>query len=256
MILAVLQARVSSTRLPGKVLRKILGAPMILRQIERVQRARSIGRLLMATSTDPADDPLALLCMENDVACFRGSLDDVLDRFYQAVRSHRPEHVVRLTGDCPLADPTLIDHVVGTHVAGGFDYTSNTIPPTYPDGLDIEVIRYSCLEEACREALLSSEREHVTTFLYGKPDRYRIGAVRNAVDLSDLRWTVDEPDDFELVRTIYEALYPENPAFTTEDILGLLERIPALKTWNVRHARNEGYEKSLKEDGIFKSGKG
>jgi len=256
MILAVLQARVSSTRLPGKVLREILGAPMILRQINRVQRARSIGRLLLATSTDPVDDPLALLCMQNDVACFRGSLDDVLDRFYQAARPHLPEHVVRLTGDCPLADPALIDHVVGTHVAGGFDYTSNTIPPTYPDGLDIEVIRSTCLEEAWREAELPSEREHVTPFLYGRPERYRIGAVRNAMDLSALRWTVDEPDDFVLVRTIYEALYPGNPAFTTEDILALLERTPALKTWNVRHARNEGYEKSLKEDGTFNSGKG
>ena len=256
MILAVLQARVSSTRFPGKVLREILGTPMILRQVERVRRARSIGGLLLATSVDPADDPLALLCGENGVACFRGSLDDVLDRFYQASLLHQPEHVVRLTGDCPLADPALIDHVVGTHVTRRSDYTSNTIPPTYPDGLDIEVIRFSCLEQAWREAKLPSEREHVTPFLYGRPNRYRIGAVRNAVDLSALRWTVDEPDDFELVRTVYEALYPGNPVFTTEEILAFLERNPALKTWNVRHARNEGYEKSLKEDNLIKKGMG
>lgn len=247
-ILAVLQARVSSTRLPGKVLLPVLGEPMLLRQIERVRRSQFIDKLVVATSTDPSDDALESLCRSAGVECFRGSLLDVLDRFVQAARPHQPEHVVRLTGDCPLADPVVIDEVIKFHLEDGYDYSSNTLEPTYPDGLDVEIMRYTVLEEIWRTAVLPSQREHVTLSIYQQPDRFRLGSFRAGNDLSRLRWTVDEPADYNLVCRIYEALYPVKPFFTTVDIVNFLDRNPELKSMNTIHQRNEGLEKSLSED--------
>jgi len=248
MILAILQARVSSSRLPGKVLKPLLGVPMLLRQIERLKKSRKIDRLLVATSTEPSDNPIEKLCEENGIACYRGSLNDVLDRFYQAARGFDPEHVVRLTADCPLTDAKLIDDVIGFYLDGGFDYASNAIQATYPDGLDMEVFRFSCLEQAWREAALPSQREHVTPFIHQQPLLFKIGHYKNSSDLSHLRWTVDEPKDFELVTMVYEALYPKNPDFSTQEILQLLDQRPELVHWNTAHQRNEGYQKSLEAD--------
>lgn len=251
MILAILQARVSSTRLPGKVLKPILGQPMLARHIERLRRCRKIDKLMVATSDAASDDPLAKMCGDLGVACFRGSLEDVLDRFYKAATASSvvPQHLVRLTGDCPLADPELIDKVIQFHLDGAYDYTCNARGDfTFPDGLDVEVFRLECLERAWREATLPSQREHVTPYVYQHPESFRIGDFKNNVDLSYLRWTVDEPADFELVNRIYEALYPVNPAFATQDILDYLELHPELKTLNVGHQRNEGLLKSLQKD--------
>jgi len=156
-----------------------------------------------------------------------------------------------LTGDCPLFDPVLIDRVISFHLQGKFDYTSNTVEPTYPDGLDVEIIRFSCLEQAWKETTLPSQREHVTLYVYQHPERFKIGSFKNDTDLSSLRWTVDEPLDFELVTRIYEALYPSNPAFSTDDILGFLDKNTGLKTLNTRYQRNEGLQKSLLEDFTF-----
>ncbi len=251
MILAILQARSTSTRLPQKVLQPVLGTPMLMRQIERVQRAKNIDNLLVATSMDATDDAIERLCVEGNVFCFRGSLDDVLDRFYRAAQQFSPDQIVRLTGDCPLSDPGLIDDVIEFHVSGGYDYVSSALEPTFPDGLDVEVFRFSCLEEAWREAELPSQREHVTLFINGQPNRYKIGSFRNDTDLSHLRWTVDEPVDFELISKIYEALYPSKPAFTMRDILELLDSNPELKDINSHHGRNEGLQKSLAKDLLY-----
>lgn len=247
-ILAVLQARLSSSRLPGKVLKPILGEPMLFRQIERIRRTKLIDRLIIASSDDKSDDPLVSLLQERHVECFRGSLDDVLDRFYKAALPYMPEHVVRLTGDCPLADPEVIDAVIRMHLENGYDYSSNALEPTYPDGLDVEVVRFSCLKEAWQEAVLVSQREHVMPFINSRPERYRLGSLRSPVDMSDLRWTVDEQADFDLVSRIYEALYPGNPDFSTGDILELLNRNAELQTLNTGIARNEGFVKSLAKD--------
>lgn len=248
MILAILQARYSSTRLPGKVLMPIFGKPMLLRQVERVQRSQLIDKLIIATSADASDDSLAKLCSGNGIACFRGSLNDVLDRFYRAASQYKPEHVVRLTGDCPLADSDLIDRVISNHLSGSFDYTSNVATPTYPDGLDVEVFKYQVLAEAWQKATLPSQREHVTPYISRQPDLFAIGSVNNAVDLSGLRWTVDEQEDFELIKNIYENLYPRNPAFTTADVLAFLEQNTKLGSMNKHYRRNEGLEKSLRQD--------
>src|SRR5262249_39712868 len=245
-VLAILQARASSSRLPLKVLNPILGRPMLAHQIDRIRRARSLDALIVATSTDASDDPIADLCRSEDVDCFRGSLNDVLDRFYQAAVRNRPRAITRLTGDCPLTDPALIDRAVDVFQTGGFALAATA--ETYPDGLDVEVVRFDTLTDAWQHATAPSDREHVTLFVRRQPGRFRIGMVPSEVDLSHLRLTVDEPQDFELVKRIFEALYPANPAFTTADVVALLEARPELANLNRGIRRNEGLERSLAGD--------
>lgn len=251
MILGILQARCSSSRLPGKVLKPILGKPMLLRQIERLARSQRIQKLVVATSTDPSDAPLEEICRQHGIACFRGSLNDVLERFYQAAVSfgaRDSDWIVRLTGDCPLIDPQVVDAVIDFGIQGGYDYASNALKPTFPDGLDVEVIPFARLAEARAEATLPSDREHVLPFIHKRPQRFRLGSYEGKIDHSSLRWTVDEPADFELVNRIYEALYPENPEFSTQDILNLISENPRLSHLNKGFERNEGYKKSLSKD--------
>jgi len=251
MILAILQARVSSTRLPNKVLLPLLGKPMLARQIERIMRSNYIDRLVVATSDESSDDAIEALCGTLGISCFRGSLDDVLDRFYQAAAREEADHVVRLTGDCPLTDPEVIDNVIHEHLVKHNDYTSNCINPTFPDGLDVEVIRYETLKEAWNNADLKSQREHVTPYVYQHPEQFKSSNYyHHGENLSHLRWTVDEPGDYELVTEIYQRLYQAKPAFNMNDVLELLEKYPALKTINTHIGRNEGYQKSLLNDAV------
>lgn len=247
-VLAILQARISSSRLPGKVLLPLLGEPMLFRQIERIRRAGRIDQLVVATSIDRSDNALVEACAARGIPCARGSLDDVLDRFVQCALTYRPETIVRLTGDCPLADPRLMDAMLQEFETGSYDYLANVSPPTFPDGLDVEVIRFSSLLEAHTEARLPSEREHVTPFLRSRPERFRLGNYTAEVDRSGLRWTVDEAQDLEFVRAVYELLYPADPEFSTEDVFRLLESNPRLQLLNSRLERNEGFRKSLQDD--------
>lgn len=223
MNLAVLQARMSSTRLPGKVLAPVLGEPMIARQIERLRRSARIDELIVATSTDPSDDPLAAGAEALGVAVFRGSLRDVLSRFTDVLTA-RPQAraLVRLTADCPLTDWTLIDALIDLHLAQDADFTANDLDVrTYPHGLDAEVVRPAALLRAGREATDPYEREHVMPFLYRRPDQHRLVGMTRFPSLAHLRWTVDYPADLEFVRGVYAQLYPANPAFLTEDIVAL-----------------------------------
>ncbi|HTI87437.1 MAG TPA: glycosyltransferase family protein [Alphaproteobacteria bacterium] len=245
MILGILQARVSSSRLPGKVLKPILGRPMILRQIERLQRAQTLDKLVLATSVDPSDDALADLMKAEGIETVRGPLDDVLARFTLAAKPYNPEWIVRLTGDCPLADPEVVDRVVRETIAAKADYGSNALEPTFPDGLDAEVVRGAILEQIASENRTQAEREHVTLAIHRHPECFRLHIVRSATDLSALRWTVDEPADFALVERIYQTLYPVNPAFTTADVLRLLAEHPDLVALNTGIERNEGLARSL-----------
>lgn len=247
-VIAVLQARMSSSRLPGKVLLQVCGKPLLQHQIERVRRCAAIDQLIVATSSDSSDDLIEILGRSIQVPVYRGSREDVLDRFVSASRPYRCELVVRLTGDCPLVDPAIVDRVVQTTIDGGFDYVSSALHPSFPDGLDAECLRFETLEQAWREAALPSEREHVTSFVYARPGRFRLGEVRNDRDLSSLRWTVDEPRDFVFVSQVYERLYPGKPDFSMEDVLQLLDNEPALSLLNGGIARNEGYIRSLQRD--------
>lgn len=248
MIIAILQARCSSTRLPNKVMRPILGKPMLLCEIERIQRSQRIEKVVVATSLSPEDDALADVCRKHKIEYFRGSLDDVLDRYYQCAKQLRATHIVRVTGDCPLLDWNCMDAVIEKHLAKKNGYTSNTLVPTFPDGLDIEVIEFRALEIAWKEACLLSEREHVTPFLYKNPQRFHLGCLKNAEDLSSLRWTVDEQEDFVFVTKVYEELYNHKQDFTMQEVLNLLERKPQFREINQRFQRNEGFMRSLEMD--------
>ena len=221
----------SSSRLPGKVLKSLAGMPMILRQVERLVRCRRIDRIVVATSTEASDDPLADVLELARIEHFRGPLDDVLGRYVGALDAFGPaDHVLRLTGDCPLADWSVIDQVIERHVETGADYVSNTPQRRhFARGLDAEIVKSEVLLRAASEARTPYDREHVTPFIYGRPDRFKIGSVTQEADEGDVRWTVDRPDDYEFVAAVYDALYPDNPAFTSEDVRVLVRSRPELQ---------------------------
>lgn len=251
MILAIVQARMGSSRLPGKVLMEICGQPMLQLQLERVRRAALIDRILVATTDSPADQPIVELCRQIGLPCFRGSENDVLARFCQAARAEglgAGDAVVRLTADCPLADPEVIDRIISLYKESGADYASNVAPPTFPDGLDGEVFSFESLERAWREAVLVSEREHVTPFIRNHRELFRTVNLVNDTDLSDLRWTVDEAADLEMVRAVYESIYPIKPDFNMHDVWNFLKQNPETGTLNRDFQRNEGYTRSLAND--------
>jgi spore coat polysaccharide biosynthesis protein SpsF len=222
----------SSSRLPGKVLKPLAGAPMILRQIERVRRATRIDRLVVATSDRTSDDPLAAVLHEGGVEVFRGPLGDVLARFLGALDAHPADHVVRLTADCPLADPDVIDATIARHLATGADYTANRVASAgYPKGQDVEVITAEALRRAGAEAVTPEDHEHVTWGVWNHPERYRIERLAPPVDEGDVRWTVDRPDDLEFVRAVYEALYPQNPTFSSDEVRAFVRANPRWANW-------------------------
>lgn len=248
MILAVIQARTGSTRLPSKVLADLLGRPMLVRQIERIARVRLIDRAVIATTGQADDDKIAALAHMLKLDCYRGSVDDVLDRFYQCAKRYEADHILRLTADCPLTDPDVIDQLIRLHLKGGYDYTSNVEPPTYPHGLDAEIMTRDALIRAWNEAVKPSEREHVTSYIRNNSQFFKTGNLCAAQDNSRLRWTVDEPEDLLLIRQIYEALYPENPQFQTRDVLKYIKAHPDLAVINAKFDRNASYEASLERD--------
>ena len=245
---AILQVRSSSSRLPNKAMMSILGQPMLFRQIERIQRSQEIDRLIVATSHHPSDDAIETLCHKLSIDCFRGDLDDVLGRFYQTSKIYPSQHIVRLTGDCPLTDPKLIDDIINLHLQEDNDYTSNTLDPTYPDGLDIEIFKSNCLEQADQEAYSITDREHVTPFIYNNPHRFKIYNFTSPFNFSHLRWTVDHIEDFKLIARIYELLYNTNHNFTTQHILELFQSLPELESYNSHFIRNEGLQQAIVQD--------
>jgi glutamate-1-semialdehyde 2,1-aminomutase/spore coat polysaccharide biosynthesis protein SpsF len=246
---AIIQARMGSSRLPGKTLAEIEGQPMLRHVIRRVQRARKIDRVVVATTTQPADDAIAEICQADNVVCYRGSENDVLDRYYHAARAEKAAQVVRITADCPLIDPKIIDRVVERFQLGDVDYASNTMVRTYPDGLDTEICSFSALERAWHGAGKPSEREHVTPYL--KSERFRIANIANEVALSgvNVRWTVDEQEDLDFVRAIYAVFRGRND-FLMEDILQLLHERPELGNLNSQILSNRGYYKSLYAEAV------
>lgn len=242
----IIQARMGSSRLPGKVLLQIAGKPMLWHVVNRVRRAKHLDHILVATSTAPLDTVLADFCRWHDIDCFRGSQNDVLDRYLQAARYARADAVVRLTADCPLHAPNVIDAVIAAFHSANFDYVSNVDPPTYPDGLDTEVFRVSALERAWWEAAKPSEREHVTPYLRDPANGFRQGSVRNEEDFSGWRWTVDELPDLAFVRAVFHSL--DTRHFSFSDVVALLRSQPQLRRINGQFTRNEGYLRSLQAE--------
>lgn len=227
-VAVVVQARMGSTRLPGKVLKEVLGKPLLSYQFERLRRCRTASVVALATSDSPADDALERWARKEGVPCVRGSETDVLGRFRDAAAALDADAVVRVTGDCPLIDPGVLDDTVTDFLAAGArGYGSNCNPErTFPRGLDVEVFSRAALEEAAREAKSPAEREHVTPYLIRRPERFPPILHSSGESLGGLRWTVDAPEDFELVKRVLEALYPVNPAFGWRDVLGLLKQRP------------------------------
>lgn len=240
MILAIVQARMSSTRMPGKVLTPLLGKPMILRQIERLRQSHRIDQLVVATSDDRSDDVLVETLETAGIAVRRGPLNDVLGRYVQVVREFSPHTVVRLTADCPLADPAIIDHVIDEHLASSSDYTSNTLTPTYPDGLDVECVSADAFYKLANLPLSGQEREHVTLGIYSRPEDFELKSVTQSPDRSSHRWTVDLPEDFRFVESVYQHLYGKSARFDQEAILRLLADQPHLLRTDRDEARNSG----------------
>jgi len=244
---AIIQARMGSSRLPGKILEDIAGKPMLERVIDRVCAAQAVNRIVLATTTEESDDAVAALGKKSGIEVFRGGVEDVLDRFYQAAEKFEAKTIVRVTADCPLMDPAVIDRAVELFTQGPYDYVSTADPkPTFPDGQDVWVVSFKTLETAWKEAQLSSEREHVMPYIYNHPEKFRIGMVKSPQDLSHLRWTVDERKDLEFVRQVYG--YLGNGIFGINDVLRLLEQHPELSRINAGIVRNEGYQKSLQKD--------
>ncbi len=251
MIMAFIQARMSSSRLPGKVFKPILGRPMLALEIERVQSCRTIDRVAIVTTTHADDQPIVELGKRLHLDVFCGSMENVLDRFYQAAGKFGPEHIVRITGDCPLIDPEVVDDMVQLYLEKDGDYGTNCMPPTYPDGLDAEIFSFKALELAHAEAVLPSHLEHISLFFEEQPERFKIVNLASPSDLSSLRWTVDESEDYEFVKRVFEALYPVNPLFGFKDVLDVLDRQPELTFLNKHFMRNEGLLKSKEKDQAF-----
>src|SRR3989338_7242252 len=247
MLAAVIQARMGSTRLPGKTLAEICGKPLLLHLVERVYASQFVKEVVVATTTKPQDDVLVEFTERLGLKCFRGSEEDVLDRIYQAARYYGVDSIVRVTPDCPLMDPHVIDKVIETYLSAGYDYVTNTSPYTYPDGLDVEIFSFKALERAWREAKLPSEREHVTSYIR-KSGCFRLFNVEGPVDLSRFKWSVDSAEDLAFVRAVYARLYNDNKVFHLEDVIRLVNDHPELQTINVRSVVNEGDYLSMIKD--------
>jgi len=224
----ILQARMGSTRLPGKILKPVLGKPLLSYQIERLRRAQLVDEIIVATTTSPLDDPLIELCKKEGIKFYRGSEEDVLDRYYQAAKAFHADVIIRVTGDCPLIDPQILDRVIQfyTDTTPSYDYVSNSLKLTFPRGLDVEVFSFKNLERASIEAKWSQEREHVSVYFYHHPELFSLGNVECETDLSRHRWTVDEEADLKLITLLLEELYPHHPTFGMSDVLKVLRQHP------------------------------
>ncbi len=239
----IIQARMASSRLPGKVLKDLGGQPVLAWAVERCRMAKSVQQVIVATTTDPADDPVANLCAERGWNCFRGSQFDVLDRFYQAALAFGAGVIVRVTADCPLIDPSVIDAVVAEFHRTGADFAANRLPPpwhrTWPIGLDTEVCAFAGLERAWREAAEKHEREHVMPYFYDTPGRFKVAILEHDPDYGFHRWTLDTPEDLELLRALALRLGSRLDA-SWLDVLALFEREPELAQINARVQHKTG----------------
>lgn len=254
-VIAIIQARVGSTRLPGKVLLPLGDKSVLEHVIARVKKARNVLETLVATSINKEDEKIAELCRNLGVRVFRGSEKDVLDRFYHASLPLRPGHIVRITADCPVIDPKVIDETIEAYLSRRIDYIGNRPEKMgFPDGQDVEVFKFSVLEKSWKEARLYSEREHVTAYIKNHPELFKLGVHNCFADLFNKRWTLDREDDYTFVNLLYENLYKKNKFFGVKEILILLKQHPEYEKVNAWIPSNEGYLKSLREDKILNEG--
>ena len=237
-IVVFVQARMGSTRHPGKVLRSVNGKTMLLQQISRIKKAKTVDQVVVITSTQKKDDKIFDLCQKNKIPCFRGSELDLLDRHYQAAKKFKADLVVKIPSDCPFSDPQIIDQVINLWLKNTkkFDYVSNYHEPTFPDGLDVEACPFKILEQAWLEAKKPYEREHTFPFIWDNPERFRLGNIENHRGNMFMthRWTLDYPEDFTFIKKIFSA-FKNNPDFSTDDILELLKAHPEIAKINEKY---------------------
>lgn len=250
-VVALIQARCGSTRLKNKVLMPLAGKPALLRVVERVSKSVHVDEAMVITSINKENLPIVKMSVENDIRVFVGSENDVLDRYYQAAKLLEPEYVIRITGDCPLIDPGLIDLAL-EQIQPDVDYMG-MLSETFADGLDIEIFKYSALVKAWREADRSFEREHVTQFIIRRPEVFKQQDFVSPVGyFGEKRWTLDEQEDYELLSAIYAHFEKEGKqeSFNYIDVLNYLKENPELEKINRKFSRNEGLAKSIREDRI------
>lgn len=248
-IVAIIQARMGSTRLPGKVLKPILGRPMLWHIVQRVRWVTGVVEVVVATSDQPGDNPIQRFCREYGIASFAGSENDVLDRFYHTAVKYEGDPLIRITGDCPFVDPGVVGRLLELYGTGRYDHVGVATGAgaifldggRFPDGLDAECFSFAVLERAWRGATEPSDREHVTPYMWRAPGQFRVGTLKSEKDYSHLRWTVDNESDFQLVSQAYEALYQEDKPFLMADILRYLASHPELAEINESFVGQEGY---------------
>ena len=237
---ATIEARMTSTRLPGKVLMEILGRPVLELMVERLRRVPSLDGIVIATTVNAADDPVAALAERLGVGVWRGSEHDVLRRVLDAARHHRIDVIVETTGDCPLIDPAAVEECIRVYRAAKADYVSNTLERTYPIGMDTQVFATSVLADAAKRTDDAGDHEHVSLYIYRHPETYTLRNVPAPAHLRrpELALTLDTPEDFALIRAVFEELYPRNPAFGLADVMALLDRRPDIARINT-HVRRK-----------------
>ena len=255
---AIVQARMGSSRLPGKTLLPLCGKPMLVRIVERVAAAAGVQRIVVATTRLTQDDAISHCCYEHKITCYRGSTDDVLDRYYRAAFFYDAQRVVRVTADCPCIDPAFIDAVIdereensfdlvglatgaGTHGIGGYHF---------PDGLDVECYTFKALQRLAQTARAAQDREHVSPYAWRNTDQFDVGRVFAPVDYGAYRLTVDYEEDYLVIKNIYEALWRPHSHFSLQEILAYLADNPDVLQWNKQHIGREGYN-ALWETGEF-----
>jgi spore coat polysaccharide biosynthesis protein SpsF len=248
-ITVMIQARTGSSRLPGKVLTEIENRSMIWHVINRVKKIKSVQQIALITTTEKSDQVLLDIAENEGIVGFTGNTKDVLNRHYQCAQKILADPIIRITSDCPVIDPYLVEEMLQFFLKNDFDYVSNIHPATYPDGLDAEIFSFQTLEKTALNAKLNSEREHVTPYIEKHPELFKIYNFENNSDLSQIRLTVDQKEDLELIQKIYAMFSPKND-FGYKDIIKILSKHPELLKINSKYKRNEGYFKSLKEDNL------
>jgi len=247
-IVCIVQARMTSTRLPNKVLLVLAGQPVLTQVFNQLSHSKLLTTTILATSMDSCDDPLEDWATKNNKKYFRGSLENVLDRFFETAKEYNADVIVRITADCPLIDPEIVDQCIDGFNNGDYDYYSNVNPPTFPDGLDTEVFSFAALEKAYSNAELKSEIEHVTPYIKNHPELFKIGNFYSEVNYEKLRWTLDNKEDYDFLSLIYKELFKPNSFISWKDVISFLNQNINLQQINAHIERNEGFIKSLNED--------
>ncbi|OBA01905.1 acylneuraminate cytidylyltransferase [Paenibacillus polymyxa] len=230
-IVAIIQARMGSTRLPGKVNLNLLGVTVLERVVERIKKVKQISKVVVATTDLTIDETIVNLAHKAGVEVYRGSESDVLKRYYETAVTHNADVIIRITSDCPVIDPMIIDQLIKNYITGSYDYVSNTIERSYPRGLDAEVFSFASLEKAHLEAKSTEQREHVTPYIYQNPDRFSLLSVTYPKDFSNYRWTLDTTEDWELIQQIY-TYFKDRDSFDWQDVLELMETCPEIALIN------------------------